>query len=83
VARAAAACLIRLPAFFSGEGLIDRTIRDLEQVCIEKHLDKWQESPWLKGELFLVVDEQYQARLGNYRLTYNREYGLMCERTED
>jgi len=39
-------------------------------------LSAWQQSPWLRGELFLVLDEDLSANLGKYRITYHPDYGL-------
>ena len=40
-------------------------------------------SPWLRGELVLLLDENNQTELNDYRLFYSFEKGLEYERKED
>ena len=54
--------------------MIDKTIAELE--VANKVLSAWQQSPWLKGQLFLVFDAAYEAMLCGYRLNYQKELGL-------
>ncbi|MGI5901003.1 MAG: CRISPR-associated helicase Cas3' [Desulfitobacteriia bacterium] len=81
-ARAIARQRIRLPRVFCLPGVIDRTIEELEYLN-GKRLFQWQESPWLKGELVLIVDEQFRASLGGYSLIYDQKYGLLYEKEVD
>jgi hypothetical protein len=70
-----AGCKIALPQRFAAPYQIDKTIAELEKSngaipsC-------WQESKWLSGELFLILDENLCAKLMGESLYYNREYGL-------
>ncbi|MET9219045.1 type I-E CRISPR-associated protein Cse1/CasA [Streptomyces sp. NPDC003300] len=74
-ARAAAASALNLPWHFSKSWVIDRTIRELEKFCPAA----WQvkESPWLAGELFLVLDEDRRARLVGAEVRYSPSDGLL------
>jgi CRISPR-associated endonuclease/helicase Cas3 len=69
---------IRLPARLCREWNIRETISQLENM--NACLSKWQESPWLAGELFLILDEQGSARLNGHRLRYDSQNGLQCEK---
>jgi CRISPR-associated endonuclease/helicase Cas3 len=75
LAKALAGCSLRLPGVLCYPWVIDQTIETLEKLNLER-LAAWQESPWLKGSLFLILDAANQADLGGYRLSYDREYGL-------
>jgi CRISPR-associated endonuclease/helicase Cas3 len=81
LARAMAQCSVQLPQALSVAWMIDRTISELEKISIVQ-LRAWQESPWLKGDLFLVLDEQLSTELCGYRLVYERRYGLCSEKIE-
>lgn len=74
-ARAVAASAIALPWHFSKPWVIDRTIRELEAFCPPA----WQvkESPWLAGELVLVLDEDRRARLAGHDIRYSPADGLL------
>jgi CRISPR-associated endonuclease/helicase Cas3 len=80
-ARMLACQRIRLPRLLCASWAIDKTIAELELLNSER-LSAWQESKWLKGELFLILDEAYSANLGGYRLTYDRYYGLLYEKED-
>ena len=59
----------------------EETIRKLEEGNMRLPR-AWRESPWLKDELFLVLegeDGKASASLAGYRLTYDRDYGLVAE----
>lgn len=45
-----------------------------------ERLGEWQGSPWLKGELFLILDDKCSADLCGYRLTYDQYDGLLYEK---
>lgn len=70
---------IRLPHSLCQRWNIDKTIKELEKQTVT-YLKAWQESSWLKGELFLILDEQLQASLNGYRLQYDENKGLMYEK---
>jgi CRISPR-associated endonuclease/helicase Cas3 len=76
VAQKLACCSVRLPAALCGRfRKLDETIQQLEQMN-KTRLGVWQRSPWLRGELFLILDEHLSMNFGKYRITYHREYGL-------
>lgn len=79
IAQSAAACTLRLPAQMSRPWVIDRVIAALER----NGFRAWQESPWLRGQLVIVLDENLSTAVGPFHLTYHRELGLEIERTED
>ena len=52
-----------------------QTIATLEGIA-RSNLPEWQQASALRGELFLLLDEQRCASLGGYTLQYDPEYGL-------
>jgi len=82
LARAMAACMVRLPAVFGAAWLVDKAISALERTCREERLNEWQKSPWLKGELFLILDDNFVMNLCDYRLQYKKNLGLISEKME-
>jgi len=83
VAKAIAKCTVKLPARFCYPWNIDQTIKELEQNNIDKGLLTWQDSKWLEGELFLVLDSEYETELAGQTLRYSKENGLFVERRDD
>ncbi len=77
-AKAAAASGLRLPRQFSDPTVMDRAIAELEQFYVEA----WQrkDSPWLAGQLILVLDGDCQCQLAGYALRYSRRDGLEVTR---
>ncbi|MBM9624676.1 type I-E CRISPR-associated protein Cse1/CasA (plasmid) [Streptomyces zhihengii] len=73
-AEAVAASALTLPGRFCHPGIIDRTIAELEQFLVPA----WQvkESPWLAGQLILVLDERCQTRLSGFEVHYSPQEGL-------
>ena len=82
LARALARQRIRLPSILCAPWSIEKTVSELEQSNSIK-LSEWQQSPWLKGELALILNESFTAKLGNYCLTYHQQEGLSYEKEED
>jgi hypothetical protein len=82
VARVAAACTVSLPMLLCNPGTIDDVIRELEARAMAFGLDSWQESPWLKGLLPLILDENLQAEILDCTLEYNETIGLSAKRKE-
>lgn len=82
LARALARQRIRLPSILCAPWSIEKTVSELEQSNSIK-LSQWQQSPWLKGELVLILNESFTAKLGNYCLTYHQQEGLSYEKEED
>lgn len=71
---------LRLPAALTGRST-EETIASLEQVQ-QAVIPEWSHTPLLSGELFLFLDEQGTAMLGNRKLSYTKELGLQYERKE-
>jgi len=80
LARAIAECSIQLPRELCWQ--IDNTISELERISLLE-LWAWQQSPWLKGELFLVLDKDLSAELCGYRLQYDKFYGLLLRKISE
>ncbi|MBS3976174.1 MAG: CRISPR-associated helicase Cas3' [Syntrophomonadaceae bacterium] len=76
-----ARCSVRLPTMLCAPWMIDNTIATLENLNREQ-LFEWQKSPWLKGELFLILDENNSANLCGYRLIYDQDLGLICNKED-
>ena len=72
---------LRLPRALCQPWLLEQTINALE--AVSRTLPAWQESPWLKGEVFLLLDEDLAADLCGYHLYYRKETGLHMERGKD
>jgi CRISPR-associated endonuclease/helicase Cas3 len=70
---------VQLPRVLCTPWNIERTILELEQVNNQR-LSCWQESRWLKGELFLILDELGTATLNGYRLHYDQNDGLSYQK---
>ena len=58
---------------------VNEVIRELEQPGCTI-LQEWQQSPWLRGELFLLLDREGKGTLRGYRLQYTKEDGLCIEK---
>lgn len=43
---------------------------------------EWKQSPWLHGELILLLDEDNSAELCGYRLHYDERMGLKCTKED-
>ncbi len=77
LARAVASCTVALPHSLSGCWIVDRVIDDLESAPID--LSGWQSSPWLQGQLALVLDEDGCSSLADHPIRYSPETGLIVE----
>ncbi|KOV34813.1 CRISPR-associated protein Cse1 [Streptomyces sp. XY431] len=73
-AQALAASSLRLPYHFSKPWVIDKAIKQLEQL----YVPAWQvkECPQLDGELVLLLDEHGRAELAGFELEYSPIDGL-------
>jgi hypothetical protein len=80
LAQAMAECSIQLPRELCWN--LDKTIEELEKIALHE-LRAWQQSPWLKGELFLVLDEQFSTELCGYHLQYDQSYGMLSKKIEE
>lgn len=70
---------LRLSSIFSKGWQVNEVIRELEQPGCTI-LQEWQQSPWLRGELFLLLDREGKGTLRGYRLQYTKEDGLCMEK---
>lgn len=72
---------LRLPGVFCRYKHLGETVDALEQEN-DRLLSPWQESPWLKGELVFLLDENAEREFGGYHVRYEKELGLIYERSE-
>ena len=74
---------IRLPGAVSGIywHQTENVIEQLETIT-RAELGEWQQSKWINGELFLVLDESLSASLCGWKLRYDRELGLTYEKEQ-
>ncbi|GAA2181674.1 CRISPR-associated helicase/endonuclease Cas3 [Brooklawnia cerclae] len=78
LARAIARCTLRLPGWVSSGRLGDQIIEELE----DNFFSTWQDSPWLKGVLALVVSPDLTAKVAGQVFRYDRHLGLVIEKGE-
>ncbi|KGM13640.1 CRISPR-associated helicase/endonuclease Cas3 [Cellulomonas bogoriensis] len=76
-ARLLAGCTLRLPRALTHPGVIEQVISDLERNWFEG----WQRSPFLSGQLALVLDDDRRATLAGHDLHYDTRRGLVLGRT--
>jgi len=72
---------VRLPQRITSRGRIDAVIRELEVVGWQ--FMGWQESPWLAGQLVMVLDANLRTTLGGESVRYDSELGLVVEVDRD
>lgn len=70
---------LRLPSVFSSSWCIDETISFLEEQS-KQWVPLWLTHPILKGELFLILDENNRAQLNAYTIGYDLRLGFYFER---
>lgn len=80
IARDMAACTLRLPVSLTHPGIVDLVISELENSVDHS---PWQRSPWVAGQLALVLDSSGCCRLAGYRLTYDSKRGLQSVSDEE
>ena len=73
---------LRLPTMFCQPWNINRNIAELENQC-SKYITSWQNSPWLKGQLVLFLDDALNCELFGYSLHYSFEKGLEFTKKEE
>lgn len=76
LARVISVCALRLPYALCHEGVIDAVITGLETTKIAS----FQDTPALRDQLVLALDDDRRAVLHGFRLTYDLERGLVHER---
>ncbi|NLN84152.1 MAG: CRISPR-associated helicase Cas3' [Firmicutes bacterium] len=81
IAREIAKQSIRLPSVLCRPWRIEKTIDWLEQEK-DKKFKTWDYAPWLKGELYLVLNKELETRLEEYTLTYDMFLGLRYHKEE-
>lgn len=81
-ARLVAGECLHLPYIFNTPWQIDKTIADLEKQN-QKQLLQWQQSPWIKGELVLLLDKNSNGSIAGYDVHYSEERGFEYNRRED
>jgi len=79
LARSLAASTVRLPGLMTWRGSdFDRVVRDLER----NDFESWRRSPWLQGQLTLVLDEEWRATVAEFAVRYDRDQGLLVMRED-
>ncbi len=63
---------LRLPARFCYD--INRTVNELEEM--DRHLTGFQKSRWLKGQLVILLNENFNAELCGVKIIYSQDKGL-------
>lgn len=72
IAKSLARCTVRLPGWV----VKDEDLFEMESDGQES----WQASPWLKGQLPLVLNDRFERELSTVLLAYDYELGLLIER---
>ena len=75
--REIAAQKLRLPHALCVPRMADKVIDAL--TAQRDALREWLQSPWLRGQLFLLLDENGKAEICDKQLRYDRNYGLIVE----
>lgn len=73
---------LKLPHLFCSLWNRIDTIKELEEKN-KRELSEWQLSPWLQGELILLLDQENKGSLNGYDLCYSFEKGLEYKRKEE
>lgn len=76
LARSVASCTIPLPLALTHPGILDQVIAHLESAY---DCSGWQGSPWLKGQLCLILDADGRANDFVRPLSYSADIGLVVE----
>jgi CRISPR-associated endonuclease/helicase Cas3 len=80
LAKAMAQTTICLPqSMCANPAQLDATIAGLERSL---HYETWQSSPWIKGQLALLLDADGRARVAGFDLAYSHDLGLTATRLE-
>ncbi|EHI70385.1 CRISPR-associated helicase/endonuclease Cas3 [Streptococcus ictaluri] len=70
---------LRLPLTLSKFYNVDKTIEELERYYL-KHFSNWSSSPWLKGSLGIIFDDNNEFIIKGFKLIYDEKYGIQVER---
>ena len=73
---------LKLPWALCAPGAVDQTVAELERQT-RVSAPEWEQSPWLRGELLLLLDEDGEAHLNGYRLRYDEKRGLLWEKEKE
>ena len=79
ISRKLAAQTLKLPRSLTMPCNVDKTIEELEEYYIQR-LSSWEKQPWLKGSLGIILDNENNFELLDYRLHYDEKIGLTYER---
>ncbi|MCB5082603.1 CRISPR-associated helicase Cas3' [Streptococcus mutans] len=80
-AKSVAKNTLRLPMVLSKSYNIDKSIEELEKYN-KANLNTWRDSPWLKGSLGIIFDQNNEYVVNGYKIRYNERYGVEIERVE-
>lgn len=83
LARKMAQYTVKLPTRMCYCGKAHAVVEALEKISFSPEYKPFQKSKWLKGSLFLVMDEDNRAELLGDYLTYSPLYGLESNKKED
>ena len=72
---------VNLPQSLCYPGIIDKVIDALKKSTREK-LANWLTSPWLNGELFMIMDHEKSINLCGYVVSYSTKNGIKCVKYE-
>jgi len=72
---------INLPQILCYPNIINNVIDELKNMTIDK-LSPWLDSPWLSGELFLILNHLKTVDLCGYNISYTIENGLTCMKND-
>ena len=67
---------LRLPRSLCYKNRLPHVIKELEDLFKQNFME-WAKSPWIHGELILLLDEKFSATLGGVQLYYSEEDGLI------
>ena len=74
--------VLRLPSVFSKAWIVNQVVEQLDAET-KLYFKEWQQSRWLRGKLFLLLNEDNKAQLAKYSLTYDNDLGLIFEEQGD
>ena len=67
---------LRLPRSLCRADRLYDVIKELED-SFKTYFYEWRKSPWINGELILLLDDNFSATLGGVKLYYSKEDGLV------